>query len=98
MLVQTVLRLCRSAHQGTCKLHFLLKVFVCLLLLDYILRNADLVEEEDNMSEQIQEYIHYLRRDEQGTKEGPSHETALKIERERQQKQKELEEAYHHVD
>ena len=63
-LVESILLLCASGRQSREALR-LARTYV-------ILKYADMVEELENVSEQIDECVQYLRRDEEGTEEGSS--------------------------
>lgn len=67
LLVESILLLCASGRQSRQSLR-LSRVYV-------ILKWADMVEEEENVSERINECVQFLRRDEEGTAEGSSDET-----------------------
>lgn len=64
----------------------------------YILKNVDLQEDDEDVSNKISDCVQFLRRDEDGMPEGSSDAVALEIARERRRREKEAEEEFNDVD
>lgn len=63
-----------------------------------VLKNADMVEDRQDISEQIEECVQFLRRDEQGTHEGSSDQAAIDIAKKIKQNMRNKIEDYDDVD
>jgi len=64
----------------------------------YILKNVDLQEDDEDVSNKISDCVQFLRRDEDGMPEGSSDLVALEIARDRRKKEKEAEDIFNDVD
>lgn len=90
VLIETILILCSSGR----KIRESLRSYGAY----HILRNVDLQEENEDVSNVISDCVQFLRRDEDGMPDGSSDIVALQIARERRKKEKELEEEFNDVD